>query len=123
MSQPANGEVVRTPRHQRLLDRPGCGLGTASVGGRQDLRGAVDADGHQVHLLAVATHRLALVLNQTEVGPTTNEIPKFSELLDDLDITGWTVTADALRRGPLSGLPSRRGPQRTGLVVLVAKIR
>lgn len=60
------------------------------------LRGALDADGHQVHLLAVATHRLALVLTQTEVGAKTNEIPKFSELLDELDITGWTVTADAL---------------------------
>jgi predicted transposase YbfD/YdcC len=60
------------------------------------LRGALDADGHQVHLLAVATHRLGLVLAQTEVGAKTNEIPKFSELLDELDIAGWTVTADAL---------------------------
>jgi predicted transposase YbfD/YdcC len=60
------------------------------------LRGAVDADGHQVHLLAVATHRLALVLAQTDVGAKTNEIPKFSELLDELDIAGWTITADAL---------------------------
>jgi predicted transposase YbfD/YdcC len=60
------------------------------------LRGAVDADGHQVHLLAVAAHRLALVLAQTEVGAKTNEIPKFSVLLDELDIAGWTVTADAL---------------------------
>ena len=57
------------------------------------LRGALDADGH---LLAVATHRLALVLAQTDVGAKTNEIPKFSELLDELDIAGWTVTADAL---------------------------
>lgn len=60
------------------------------------LRGAVDAEGNQVHLLAVATHRHALVLSQTEVGAKTNEIPKFSELLDELDIAGWTVTADAL---------------------------
>jgi predicted transposase YbfD/YdcC len=60
------------------------------------LRGAVNADGHQVHLLAVATHHHALVLAQTEVGAKTNEIPKFSELLDELDIAGWTVTADAL---------------------------
>ncbi len=64
--------------------------------GSKTLRGAVDADGHQVHLLAAATHADALVLAQTEVGAKTNEIPMFASLLDGLDIAGLTVTADAL---------------------------
>ena len=60
------------------------------------LRGAVDTGGHQAHLLAAATHHHALVLAQAEVGTKTNEIPMFSKVLDGLDITGLTVTADAL---------------------------
>jgi predicted transposase YbfD/YdcC len=60
------------------------------------LRGALDAEGHQVHLLAAATHQHALVLAQTDVAAKTNEIPMFPELLDGLDIAGLTVTADAL---------------------------
>jgi predicted transposase YbfD/YdcC len=62
----------------------------------ETLRGAADADGHHVHLLAAASHNHALVLAQTEVGAKTNEIPMFTSLLDGLDITGLTVTADAL---------------------------
>jgi predicted transposase YbfD/YdcC len=60
------------------------------------VRGAKDADGHQVHLLAAATHDHALVLAQTEVGAKTNEIPMFEPLLDGLDISGMVITADAL---------------------------
>jgi predicted transposase YbfD/YdcC len=61
------------------------------------LRGARDAEGHQVPPpCSPSTHHHALVLTQVEVGAKTNEIPKFSEVLDELDITGWTVTVDAL---------------------------
>jgi hypothetical protein len=35
------------------------------------LRGAVDTDGHQLHLLAAATHGDQLVLGQVEVGAKT----------------------------------------------------
>jgi hypothetical protein len=42
------------------------------------LRGAVDADGRQTHLLAAATHGTQLVLGQIEVGAKTNEIPMFA---------------------------------------------
>jgi predicted transposase YbfD/YdcC len=73
----------------------GEGLNAVMVDGKT-LRGAVDAGGHQVHLLAAATHTGALVLAQTEVGAKTNEIPMFASLLDGLDIAGLTVTADAL---------------------------
>ncbi|MGH3711727.1 MAG: ISAs1 family transposase [Pseudonocardiaceae bacterium] len=65
------------------------------------VRGATDTEGNQVHLLAAATHRDALVLGQVEVGAKTNEIPMFAPLLDGLaqagvDLTNTVITADAL---------------------------
>lgn len=65
------------------------------------IRGAVDAEGHQVHLLAAATHENSLVLDQVEVGAKTNEVPMFTPLIDRLttagiDLTGAVITADAL---------------------------
>lgn len=65
------------------------------------IRGAVDADGDQVHLLAAATHGDQLVLGQVEVGAKTNEIPMFAPLLEQLtaigiDLSRLVVTADAL---------------------------
>ncbi|MGH3805633.1 MAG: ISAs1 family transposase, partial [Pseudonocardiaceae bacterium] len=65
------------------------------------VRGATDAQGNQVHLLAAATHTDALVLGQVEVGAKTNEIPMFAPLLDTLAATGvdlaqTVITADAL---------------------------
>jgi hypothetical protein len=38
------------------------------------VRGATDAEGNQVHLLAAATHADALVLGQVEVGAKSNEV-------------------------------------------------
>jgi hypothetical protein len=65
------------------------------------LRGALDADGDQMHLMAAATHGDQLVLGQVEVGAKTNEIPMFVALLDRLTDTGidlsrLLLTADAL---------------------------
>lgn len=65
------------------------------------VRGAVDACGNQVHLLAAATHQDCLVLGQVEVGAKTNEIPMFAPLLETLeaagiDLTTTVITADAL---------------------------
>jgi predicted transposase YbfD/YdcC len=65
------------------------------------VRGAVDADGEQVRLLAAATHHDALVLGQVEVGAKSNEIPQFAPLLDTLaaagvDLAHTVITADAL---------------------------
>jgi predicted transposase YbfD/YdcC len=70
------------------------GLGEVAVDGKT-LRGARDGDGNQTHLLAAMTHT-GLVAGQVEVGAKTNEIPKLSELLDTLDITGAVITADAM---------------------------
>jgi predicted transposase YbfD/YdcC len=65
------------------------------------VRGAVAADGAQVHLMAAATHGDQLVLGQVDVSAKTNEIPMFAPLIDQLAATGidpsrLVVTADAL---------------------------
>jgi predicted transposase YbfD/YdcC len=67
----------------------------------KSVRGALDTEGNQVHLLAAATHQDALVLGQVEVGAKSNEIPMFAPLLDSLagagvDLTRTVITADAL---------------------------
>lgn len=46
------------------------------------VRGATDTEGNQVYLLAVATHKDALVLGQVQVGAKSNEIPMFAPLLE-----------------------------------------
>jgi predicted transposase YbfD/YdcC len=65
------------------------------------VRGAIDAEGNQTHLLAAATHDNALVVGQVEVGAKTNEIPMFAPLLDRLadagiELADTVITADAL---------------------------
>lgn len=65
------------------------------------VRGAVDADGAQVHLLAAATHGEQRVLGQVEVGVKSNEIPQFAPLISGLaaarvDLSQAVFTADAL---------------------------
>jgi DDE_Tnp_1-associated/Transposase DDE domain len=60
------------------------------------LRGAVDADGRRVHLLAALTQQQGTVLAQRRVDGKTNEISGFRPLLDEVDLAGWVVTADAL---------------------------
>jgi len=60
------------------------------------LRGAVAADGRQVHLLAALAHGSGTVLAQRRVDAKTNEITGFRPLLAPLDLAGKVITADAL---------------------------
>ena len=60
------------------------------------VRGARNADGSQVHLLAALAGVRGVVAAQTEVGAKTNEIPMIIPLLDGLDLDRVVVTADAL---------------------------
>jgi hypothetical protein len=76
------------------------GLVAVAVDGKT-VRGALGADGQQVHLLDAATHGEQLVLGQVEVGANSNEIPQVTPLLDGLtaagvDLRGVVATADAL---------------------------
>jgi predicted transposase YbfD/YdcC len=92
---------------QARQPRPGVGetsgkaaLVAVAVDGKT-VRGAVEAQGNQVHLLAAATHQDSLALAQVEVGAKTNEIPMFAPLLDQLadvgvDLSEMVITADAL---------------------------
>jgi len=60
------------------------------------LKGAKRDNGTQVHLLSAFLHNQAVTVSQLEVDEKTNEIPMIKPLLDDLDIKGKVVTADAL---------------------------
>ena len=78
-------------------------LRTATIQGRRviafdgkTLRGARDAAGNLVHLLAGLCQTTGTVLTQIAVGAKTNEIPMLRTLLDEFDITDAVITADAL---------------------------
>jgi predicted transposase YbfD/YdcC len=79
-------------------------LRTSTIGGRRviafdgkTLRGARDAAGNLVHLLAGLCQHTGAVLAQLAVGAKTNEIPMLTKLLDTIpDIAGAVITADAL---------------------------
>jgi predicted transposase YbfD/YdcC len=66
------------------------------------LRGArtPDGDGRPVHLLACMDHASRAVLAQRQVGGAPEEVPTFAPLLEDLDLAGVVVTADALQTHP-----------------------
>jgi predicted transposase YbfD/YdcC len=54
------------------------------------------SDGQAVHLLAVIDQQASAVLGQAGVDGKTNEITQFAPLLEDLDLAGCVITADAL---------------------------
>jgi predicted transposase YbfD/YdcC len=63
------------------------------------VRGAEDADGNQVRLLAALVGPDAassVVAGQAEVGKKTNEVPMAVVVLGQIDLEGKVVTADAL---------------------------
>lgn len=63
----------------------------------KSLRGARrEQDSRPVHLFAAMTHGEGAVLAQREVDHKTNEITALRPLLEDIDIGGAVVTADAL---------------------------
>jgi predicted transposase YbfD/YdcC len=60
------------------------------------LRGSRHGDTAGRHLLAALDHHSGVVLGQVDVDAKTNEIPRLRTLLDQIDITGAVITADAL---------------------------
>jgi predicted transposase YbfD/YdcC len=63
------------------------------------IRGAKDADGTQVRLLAALVGpdaAASVVAAQAEVGKKTNEVPMAAVVLGQVDLAGKVVTADAL---------------------------
>ncbi|MFI7231126.1 ISAs1 family transposase [Nonomuraea angiospora] len=59
------------------------------------LRGSRTPDG-TVHLLAATRHDTQTVVAQRQVEAKSHEIPTFTPLLFELDLTGLVITADAL---------------------------
>ena len=93
--------VTRHEREQRRAaaaaarpDPPGL-LGQAAADGKT-VRGAVRADGSQVHLLSVLDVATGCVRAQREIDAKTNEIPELAPAIAHLDLTGAVVTLDAL---------------------------
>jgi predicted transposase YbfD/YdcC len=60
------------------------------------VRGARARDGKAPHLLAAMITGARTVLAQKDIDTKTNEITQVKPLLDDVDITGALVTADAM---------------------------
>lgn len=60
------------------------------------LRGSGHGEEEAWHLLSAVTHEGGLVVAQESVDTKTNEIKVTKPLLEDLDIKGSTVTADAM---------------------------
>ena len=62
----------------------------------KSIRGSATAGGRCRHLLSALTHTGGVVLGQLDVALKTNEIPMFSTLLDNIELLGALVTADAM---------------------------
>ena len=63
------------------------------------IRGAKDADGNQIRLLAALVGpdaAASVVAASAEDGKKTNEVPAATRVLDQIDLEGKIVTADAL---------------------------
>lgn len=60
------------------------------------LRGSAKSGGKQVQLLSAFLAREGIVIAQQEVESKSNEIPAVIPMLQDVDIEGMVVTADAL---------------------------
>jgi predicted transposase YbfD/YdcC len=88
----------------KSASRKGAGPGPAAIGppprviavDGKSARGARQADGRAVHLLAAFDTRSGIVLGQSVVDGKSNEITAFAPLLDRVDITDAIITADAL---------------------------
>jgi predicted transposase YbfD/YdcC len=68
---------------------------TVAVDGKT-LRGSRTADRRAIHLVSAVTHGGRLTLNQRQVADKSGEITTFQPLLAGLDLTGRTITFDAL---------------------------
>lgn len=62
----------------------------------KSMRGARRGDGRAVHLFSAMVHDRGVVVGQREVDEKSNEITAFRPVLENLDIDGALVTADAL---------------------------
>jgi len=62
----------------------------------KSVRGSAVSGGRCRHLLSALTHTGGVVLAQLDVDIKTNEIPMVAKLLDNIELLGALVTADAM---------------------------
>ena len=95
MLQSLNADEVDREVRKWLCEQEGIsGQGVALDG--KTLRGSGDGEQSPFHLLAAVTHESALVVAQESVEEKTNEITHAASTLKDVDLSGATVTADAM---------------------------
>ncbi len=82
-----------------LAEQAAAGRGPIAVDGKV-LRVARQPGGHQVHLFAALAHDRGTVLAQRKVDAQTNETTQLAPLLEQVDLAGRVVTADALHTNP-----------------------
>lgn len=78
------------------MARHSLALGKAVAVDGKTVRGSADGERPAIHLLAALTHDEGLVLAQRCVADKTNEIPTVVPLLQDVELRGAVVTADAM---------------------------
>jgi hypothetical protein len=98
-------------------DQDGQDLVCVAVDGKA-ARGARRADGRPVHLVAAVEHTTGVVCGQVAVDTKSNEMSAFVPLLDQLDLTGVVITADAMHT---QDAHARYLHQREAHYVLIAK--
>ena len=89
-------EIGRWLLEQQLLGVPdglkGCGI---AIDGKT-VRGSHNGPRKGIHLLGAVIHKEGVVIAQEEVDEKSNEIKHVKPLLENLDIEGSVITADAL---------------------------
>ena len=60
------------------------------------LRGSKKQGSTSAHLVAAVSHQTGICVGQKSVDEKTNEIPVAMDLLEELVLEGWVVTADAM---------------------------
>ena len=98
------GELPQAVRHEREQRRAAAAAREPAVPGLlpqaaadgKTARGAARPDGSQVHLLSAFHVTENRTMAQREVGAKTNEIPELLPMLEELNLDGMVITADAL---------------------------
>lgn len=93
--QSINADIIDQALGQWLAQMSLCRKQAIAIDGKT-LRGAKDGSGRQVHLLSAFLHRQGVVVAQKQVAAKSNEITAVPDLLEDIDIQGRVITADAM---------------------------
>ena len=72
------------------------------------VRGSRTGEKTAVHLLAPVPHERQVVVSQRQTAARSDEIPAYAPLMEQLDLRGCVVTADATPPGPV--MPSTSSP-------------